>query len=284
MKGALRYPGGKTRAIDRILPHISLDFYEYREPFVGGGSVFIALKQRVGDDVLFRINDLNYDLYCYWKMLKEERDALIDEITRIKREEPDGRTLFVKYTVDGWEGNDLERAVRFFILNRITFSGTVDSGGYSQNAFERRFTDSSIVRLKQLSSLLQHVLITHGDYETLLFEAGNDVFIFLDPPYFRQRKSRLYGKNGYLHVSFDHERFAQDMRRCPHKWLLTYDDSVEIRELYDFAYIYEWELQYGMNNYKQESAKKGSELFISNYPLKMSRQPKYIQKTLVVVD
>jgi DNA adenine methylase len=55
------------------------------------------------------------------------------------------------------------------------------------------------------------------------------------------------------------------MRECPHKWLITYDDSQEIRELFSFANITEWTLQYGMNNYKQEYAAQGQELLIQNY-------------------
>ena len=55
------------------------------------------------------------------------------------------------------------------------------------------------------------------------------------------------------------------MKKCPHKWLITYDDSPMIRDLFDFADIHEWTLQYGMNNYRKDSAAKGHELFIKNY-------------------
>jgi DNA adenine methylase len=97
---------------------------------------------------------------------------------------------------------------------------------------------------------------------------GQDVFIFLDPPYFAATKSKLYGKDGDLHTSFDHLRFASDMTNCPQHWLITYDDSPNIRENFKSARIQEWELQYGMNNYKQGSAAKGKELFITNYEIR----------------
>ena len=85
------------------------------------------------------------------------------------------------------------------------------------------------------------------------------------PPYLAATKSKLYGRKGSFHTSFDHERFAENMKKCHHKWLITYDDSTEIRALFNFANITEWTLQYGMNNYKQTSAAKGQELFIKNY-------------------
>ena len=101
----------------------------------------------------------------------------------------------------------------------------------------------------------------------MLFEDGENVFIFLDPPYYSQSKSRLYGEKGNLHTSFDHIKFAENIKKCKHRWLITLDDCEENRKLFDFANIYEWELQYGMNNYKQETAAIGKELFISNYDL-----------------
>lgn len=266
LKNVLRYPGGKTRALKYILPIIPKNFSEFREPFIGGGSVFLAIKQDIKPNAIFKINDLNYDLYCFWKYAKEDINTLVKEINKIKQTELDGKKLFNDYTNNN-NYNDFERAVRFFILNRITFSGTVDSGGYSQQAFEGRFTQSSIDKLTLLPEILKDVKITYGDYKELLFQDGKDVFIFLDPPYYRQAKSKLYGTNGHLHTSFNHKRFAEDMKKCNHKWLITLDNSTEIKELFNFAYIYEWELQYGMNNYKQEKAEIGKELFISNYKI-----------------
>jgi DNA adenine methylase len=102
------------------------------------------------------------------------------------------------------------------------------------------------------------------DYEEVLCAPGRDVFLFLDPPYYSVAKSRLYGKRGELHLQFDHERLARVVQSCPHRWLLTYDDCAEVRKLYRDAFIVEWTLQYGMNNYKQSSARPGNELFIAN--------------------
>ncbi|WP_339748135.1 DNA adenine methylase [Fervidobacterium sp.] len=266
IKNVLRYPGGKSKAIDIIIPLIPTGISEFREPMVGGGSVSLVVKQ-LFPDVKVKINDLNYDLICFWRVLRDKPNELIEEVEKIKKCYQDGRTLYNEL-VEKEDGSEFERAVRFFVLNRITFSGTVDSGGYSQHAFEKRFTESAIEKLRKASAIIKDFEITHGDYEKLLFEGGKDVFIFLDPPYYSTTKSRLYGKNGDLHLTFDHKRFAENMRKCKHLWLITYDDSEEIRELFSFAYIYEWELQYGMNNYKQPTARKGKELFITNYMIK----------------
>jgi DNA adenine methylase len=92
-------------------------------------------------------------------------------------------------------------------------------------------------------------------------------------------QKRLNGKSqkGNLHTNFDHERFAHILRKCEHRWLLTYDDCPEIRKLFNFAEITELEVQYGMNNYKQKNAAKGKELLIKNYSCSL---PKDKQKKI----
>ena len=265
IRSPLRYPGGKTKAQKHILPRIPY-FKEFREPFVGGGSTFIATKQRVPATTQFVINDLYYDLYCFWNELKLNGVELINAVQDIKDNWNDGKELFNYLRETDTVRDDFKKAVRFFVLNRITFSGLIESGGYSNESFHTRFTQSSIDRLMPFPEFLQDVSITGDDYEELILKSGKEVFIFLDPPYLSATDSRLYGKNGALHTGFNHERFAEILKKCSHKWLITYDDSPEVRKLFDFAIIEDWSLQYGMNNYKQVSAKKGKEVFISNYP------------------
>lgn len=270
----LRYPGGKSRALQKIVQQLPAHFSEYREPFVGGGSVFVYLRQKF-PHVKMWINDLNFELFCFWKEAQRDAKQLAFAIQQVKDKTENGRVLFE--TLRGQAGtalSDFERAVRFFVLNRISFSGTVDSGGYSEGAFRGRFTDSSIARVRELGALLQDVKITHKDYTHLLRARGRDVFLFLDPPYLTATKSRLYGLNGTLHTSFDHQTFAREMRQCVHSWLITYDDSPEIRANFAFAFQDEWQLQYGMNNYKRAFAAKGKELFITNY----AQQPRRVQQ------
>ena len=268
----MRYPGGKSRALKQILPHVPLNISEFREPFVGGGSVFFAIRSLFQDRISYWINDLNYDLYCFWKEVRDNAPDLVATLRETHTTTIDGRALFEKLTQAKDELNqnrnalcEFQRAVRFFVLNRITFSGIVDSGGYSQSAYEKRFTDSSIERVKNISPYLSGTKITNGDYTEALYQDGDNVFIFLDPPYWKATESKLYGVRGTLHTTFDHAQFAENMKKCPHRWLITYDDSPVIRELFAFAEIQEWTLQYGMNNYRKTSAAIGDELFIKNY-------------------
>jgi len=264
-KSPLRYPGGKSRALKQILPIIP-NFKEYREPMVGGGSIFFALKHKFPNKK-FWINDINRELYLFWKACKLNNQNLLDGVIKLKKNYEDGKKLYLRFNGKVKNLTDIQRAIRFFLLNRITFSGLAESGGYSDESFNKRFTFSSFDRLEKSEMVLKKVKISNIDYGKVITKDGEEVFIFLDPPYFRNGKSKLYGKEGLIHSNFNHEEFAKNMKKCKHKWLITYDNSPNIIEMFSFANIYTWELQYGMNNYKQKSAKIGQELFISNYKI-----------------
>ncbi len=270
IKSPLRYPGGKSRAID-LISSISPQFDEFREPFLGGGSIYVYFKQKYPLK-RYWINDLYYPLFKFWEMTQKDIDGLIEQVWEWKNEFKIGKELY-RYLSDNLETyDDIKRAGAFFIFNRITFSGTTESGGYSEGAFKGRFTDSSIARLRSLGKIVNNTRITNLDYEELVNSPGENVFIFLDPPYHSATKSALYGKNGNLHKGFDHRRFAEIMKSCKHKWLITYDDSPYIKELFSFAYIKSWNLTYGMRNQTPVSNQKGEELFISNYPILAAKE------------
>src|SRR5262245_45925822 len=117
----LRYPGGKSRAVERIAALVP-SFDEFREPFVGGGSVFIYLKQKFPGK-RFWINDIYNDLACFWRQNQIDPERVVEQISRWKKEFTDGKALhkFLRENKQGF--NETETAAAFFVFNRITFSG-----------------------------------------------------------------------------------------------------------------------------------------------------------------
>lgn len=278
IKSPLRYPGGKSRAVEYLYKFIP-EYREFREPFFGGGSLsFYCIQKRPA--ARYVASDINYDVYCFWKELQTHQDQVIEAISNVKRISKDGKALFQELIAKRKAPlSDFQRAVDFFILNRITFSGVVDSGGYSESAFHNRFTLSSIERLYSAHQIIQSIEFSPLDYTDLLFKEGDNVFIFLDPPYYSATKSKLYGKKGCLHVEFQHAEFFDNLKQCRHRWLITYDSSDYIRQLFRDFEQREWELQYGMNNYKQATASKGKELLIANYELSHHAEQKTSKET-----
>lgn len=305
IKSPLRYPGGKSRALKFLSQFLPKDIDEFGEPFFGGGSLGLYVAQNPQySGVKIYANDLNYELFCFWQSLQNDCAGLISGILKLKNSFAEGKELY-KFILSrrNDELDELTRGIDFFILNRITFSGVVDSGGYSQKSYESRFTPSSVERLETTSKILGNFAFFSSDYKEFLGEKFlceeslqekslgksienatkvNDtiqgkngdkssdeksVFLFLDPPYFSASKSKLYGKKGILHTSFDHFELCECLKSTKHKFLLTYDDSAFIRDLYKDFCLKEWSLQYGMNNFKQTNAPKGKELLISNFDL-----------------
>ncbi len=270
IKTPLRYPGGKSRAI-KLIAQLVPEFKEYREPFLGGGSLYIYLKQKYPNKK-FWINDIYEDLFLFWYQLQKNPDELIRQIQYYKDTFEDGKILHKYLLINKNSFSNLQKAAAFFVLNRITFSGTSESGGFSSAAFRNRFTQTSIERAKLLSKLFINTKITNLDYQEVVEAEGEDVFIFLDPPYYSAAKSALYGKNGYLHKTFDHEKFAKVMKNIKHKWLITYDNSEYIKSLFSYGYIMEWNLTYGMRNVGKNGNQVGSEIFISNFHFNLKKE------------
>lgn len=284
IKSPLRYPGGKSRAVENIARYVP-SFEEYREPFAGGASMLLYLKQ-LFPHKNYWLNDIYEELYFFWKTCQDNVHKVMDNIRNIRDSYDSGKSLH-RYLRENMNDFSLfEKACAFFIMNRITFSGTTLSGGFSNSAYQHRFTESSIKRLAFLETVLENVTITNVDYTDIVLQNGKNVFIFLDPPYYSAKQSALYGKNGSLHTFFDHERFANTIKASPHQWLITYDDSPYIRELFSFAHILPWNLKYGMRNTgrKHPDGQNGKELFISNYPLTIPTQTQNIQQTLFNVS
>ena len=90
-KSPLRYPGGKSRALKQILPLIPANISEFREPFVGGGSVFFAIRSLFQSRIKsYWINDLNYDLYCFWKQVRDNAPDLVETLAKTRVTATDG--------------------------------------------------------------------------------------------------------------------------------------------------------------------------------------------------
>lgn len=267
IKSPLKYPGAKSRAIPQIAPLIP-NFKEYRECFLGGGSVFLYIKQTYPNRK-FWINDLHSPLYNFWVQSQQNVDIVIDNILKWKNQSSNGHQLQQTLRINSHKFNDIEKGAAYYALNRVAFSGL--PRGCSEHGYDT-FTEDRIKSLRDVSNLLQETQITNLDYSKLVEADGDNVFIFLDPPYFNVKWPELYGRSGAdnLHTKFDHNRFAETMKKCKHKFLITYDDSNTVRKLFDWANIMEFDLQYTMGH-----AKIAKELFISNYKF-----PKPAQKDI----
>ena len=272
LKTPLRYPGGKSRAVKYLLPKFPTDITEYREPFLGGGSVAIAFTKEY-PDVPVWVNDLYNPLFTFWCILRDEPDALYEILKDAKEEHstPDSaRELFnqMKIDINHPESEDIYRAAAFYIINKCSFSGLTESSSFSQQASVSNFSMRGIENLPKYSELIQNWKITNLPYwEMMLTPAPVGTFWFLDPPY--DIKDNLYGKKGELHKGFNHKEFHAYMAQGNVKddWMITYNTNPTLMEWYKDYYQTKWDLTYTMRSvgdYMNEQ-KDRAELLITNY-------------------
>jgi DNA adenine methylase len=251
-KSPLRYPGGKTRAISLLMNAIN-DHYPNRKnvlsPFVGGGSFELFLQSN-GYNVY--ANDLFTPLFTFWKQVQDCPSKLANLIRSMM---PVSKESFYNYRKEIQDTNDfLYIAALFFIINRCSFSGSTFCGGFSQESANSRLTESSVVRLENVN--MQNIHLHNLDYKEFLmkYPETENTIVYADPPYYID--SYIYGKNGDLHESFNHEEFATCIQQRK-DWIVCYNDCEYIRNLYRNNRIEEVKWSYGMNK-----TKKSSEIFI----------------------
>ena len=88
LKTPLRYPGGKSRAVEKIYSRFPYGIKEYREPFLGGGSVACYITQKHHNLPVW-VNDLYFPLYNFWVQLRDNNDYVHKELQQLKKSHPD---------------------------------------------------------------------------------------------------------------------------------------------------------------------------------------------------
>ena len=273
LKTPLRYPGGKSRALSKLFQYIPnlKDYTEYREPFIGGGSVALEIGKRYPHLDIW-VNDLYNPLYNFWCVLRDEPQDLFECIRDYKNEHntPElARQLFdeMKNSLSNEETWDFYRAVAFYIVNKCSFSGLTESSSFSKQASESNFSMRGIEKLPEYSKLIKDWKITNLRYQEL-FTDNKDIFTYLDPPY--EIGSNLYGKKGNMHKGFDHDGFAAICDRFVGHQLVSYNSSQLIRDRFkqgwtaaEFAHTYTMR-SVGSYNTDQASRK---ELVLANYEM-----------------
>jgi DNA adenine methylase len=256
-----RYPGGKYYAMNLLRPFFeNVEHTEYREAFVGGGSVFFSKKKSVFN----WLNDKDEELIITYKSIQSNnnRQNLIDRLSV----ETASKERW-KEVLDFTPCNEQDIAFKYFYLNRTSFSGKLVSPGWGYRPKRSLPPERWHERILPCGEKLNNVKLTSQDFENVIrensVEKGN-VLIYVDPPYFTPPKRKHYR---YGLSKTDHERLALALKETKHKFFLTYDDCPEVRKLYEWANIFDLSFFYRVQNSNTSSGKRkiGFELVITNY-------------------
>ena len=204
----LKWAGGKTQLLDRILARLPERIETYYEPFVGGAAVFFALarERRFERAVL---SDRNPDLVAVYRALQNDVSGVIDVLRgyRYSREE--------YYRIRGEKPRSLvKRAARIIYLNKTGYNGLyrVNRSGQFNVPFGR-YVNPKICdeqRLEAAAGALSGVEIAERDFEETVRDVKPGDAVYFDPPYVpvsRTSNFTAYARDGF--GMDEHERLAR---------------------------------------------------------------------------
>jgi DNA adenine methylase len=266
MIGPLAYIGGKNRLAKRIISLLPAHT-TYVEPFAGGAQVFFH-KQPSEVEVL---NDLdgeivNFLRVCQWHYQELVRSLAYCPASR-RLHELFGATVPATLT-------DIQRAARFFYLQKNSFGGLVIGQRFHYGVIQRpNYNPNRIPEvIEQAHQRLQHVQIESLPYEQILEKYDRPTTLFyLDPPYWGRKLYRF---------NFTNQNFTELERKLhglKGKFVLSLDDHPEVRKLFRTWRIERTELAYTA---QRRTGKRYGELLIMNFepdrpvPLVVAEQKK----------
>ena len=270
LKTPLRYPGGKSRACTKMDPYFPdlRNYDEFREPFLGGGSVAIHITKKYPYLDIW-VNDLYEPLVNFWQQIQmlgpDLKDKLVD-LKSIHNNPASAKELFLasKEKVNDQSLPSLDRAVAFYVVNKCSFSGLTESSSFSEQASNSNFSLRGIEKLSAYSELISKWRITNYSYDYLM-DGNKGAFMYLDPPY--DIKDNLYGNRGSMHKGFDHDKFAADCDANDMDQLVSYNSDQLVKDRFKGWKTAEFDLTYTMRSvgeYMREQ-KQRKELLIFNY-------------------
>jgi len=275
LKTPLRYPGGKSRACTKMgqfFPDLR-EYVEFREPFLGGGSVAIHVS-KLYPHLKITVNDLYEPLINFWMNLQMFGDDLTRDLKNLKIahcNQDSARCLFaeMKDVINNTKYTNLERAVAFYVVNKCSFSGLTESSSFSAQASDSNFSMRGIEKLPEYSEIISHWHINSYSYEYCFRTDIHDgLFMYLDPPY--DIKDNLYGKKGAMHKSFDHDKFAADCDvHNDTNMLISYNSDQLVKDRFKNWKASEFKLTYTMRSvgeYMRDQQER-KELLLFNYEL-----------------
>jgi Site-specific DNA methylase len=237
----LRYPGGKYKIsnfMKDIVIQNNLQGGTYIEPFAGGANVaFYLLFNSYVDRII--INDLDRSIYSFWFCVLNHTEQLCDMIQK------------TEVTIQEWERQKIvqsnkeksklvDLAFSTFFLNRTNRSGIINGGaigGKKQDGkwkIDVRYNKNKLIeRIKKISEHKDNISLYCADSIDFLNSISDVIddktLIYFDPPYYNKGSS-LY-VNHFNHQ--DHEKLAKFIQNMDCKWVLTYDYTPEILNMYN---------------------------------------------------
>ena len=279
-KSPIRYAGGKSKAVGYIVEQMPDNVDRMMSPFIGGGNVEIACANEL--DIQVMAYDIFDILVNYWQVQIEYPVPLYETLCVLK---PTKKMYeVVKSDLKGhWNytrrfNNDITLAAFYWFNHNLSY-GPGFLGWMSKMYEDENRYNRMIDRVKNFQC--DKLQVFQSPFETIIPSYKN-WFLYLDPPYYLDGKSKvfkgIYPQRNFPvhHKDFDHLLLKQLLEEHKDRFLLSYNDCPETRELYKNFNIKEVSWQYtlgqgetriGKNRQDNNSThvKPSHELLIMNY-------------------
>ncbi|MDR2727639.1 MAG: DNA adenine methylase [Chitinispirillales bacterium] len=268
----LRYPGGKSKIYEKVKNIIISNDYgdrTYVEPFAGGFGVGIGLLcEKIVPSVI--LNDFDSHIYNFWYSVLHDTDNLLCLIsdTPITLEEREKQ----KQNYHDVDADPLTDGFATLFLNRVNFSGVIKGGpigGLDQSGLYKidcRFNKEDVKKkIEKIASLRKKIKLYNRDavyfIKMHLMKMKLPLFLNIDPPYVvkgNQLYTNYFTENDHRHL---HKVIVEHLNK-KYPWIITYDDTPLIRELYTNFHIQEYAITHSAGG-----TVFGKELVITNLSL-----------------
>lgn len=204
--------GSKANIRKTLYKYFPSDITTFVEPFVGAGSVMLGYKFEPKTKIV--INDLDKQLMVGWRIMKKGASGDIEKYNTTNLD-----TLTKLRDKKG--GTDLDKLVSIMVNSRNTFGGLGKGKIYKET--------NPYTRLKNLNDYkekLKNASILSEGYGSVISKYNKpNTFFYIDPPYEGT-------KDLYKHEEFDFVKFAEKIKTIKGKFMLSINDSSNIRNLF----------------------------------------------------
>ncbi len=248
-KPFLKWAGGKRALSVSIMLFVPKCFNAYFEPFVGGGALFFALKNKgLLDSKTIILSDKNKELINSYRVIQKTPYELLQSLQTLQNnhnKEHFYRIRNLDRNEDFAKLDSIFRAARFIYLNKTCFNGlcrynakgefNTPLGSYKNPKIyeEEAFLNASLA--------LQNTQIYHEDFEKTALKAQSGDFIYFDPPYYPLNKTSSFVSYTDIFLEDEQIRLAELFKKLDArggKVLQSNSNTPFIRKLYkDFDII-----------------------------------------------
>lgn len=219
----LKWVGGKTQIIDKIFSYFPKEIHNYYDPFVGGGSVFLELLEKIDNGQIkitgkLFINDINEALIYFYKNISQHKEKTLNEIKVILEKfngmsENDKEKFYyeIRGIFNESDKKEIMSSVRFFFLNKTCFRGLFREGPNGFNVpyghYKKIDIPKNIENIDHMANLINKysVVFSSLSFETFFKEnlEKNELnFIYIDPPYVGETSKSF---TGYHKIKFSND-------------------------------------------------------------------------------